>query len=163
MGGRGETQSVNKLNVKAHLTSSIRAHNQGLVNRNDLNGVACLVERCSEEGDRWTCKLVHSGEEINVMPSNLKASTLKECISEFKRSELYEGDSIKVTGTPQGDRVPLFLLKRGRVQIGSVSTREIDGFAAWELINLVLNEMLNGETPFTKEAFYARREELTAM
>ena len=65
---------------------------------------------------------------------------------------------LKVKGTPQGDRMPAFVLSVNDKQIGMVAAKP-DVWGGW-IIMRTLKEMKSKTLAMTKEAFYARRDEL---
>jgi hypothetical protein len=135
---------------------------EGLAAHSELNGKACRIVQKADS--RWLCKVVPCETPVNVKPMNLKPCELKECIKKFNLSETVSGDKLKLTGTPQKNRTPLFLCHRNGKQIGLVSTGKFDdAFDAWNQMLSIYNEMKTGTVEFSNSGFYARREELDDM
>ena len=111
------------------------------------------------------CKPIPCETQFAFLPTRLKQCTLKDCIKKFSKVVSIGSDELKLAGTPQGNKVPVFLvLHKDKKQLGQISLRNIqDPFCAWKQLTSIVGEMKAGTLEVSRVAFYARREELHAM
>ena len=130
-----------------------------------LNGQACKLMEFDEESGRWQVLLLPDCDEMHrIKPTSLTAvSDVKEVIQVFKKTYTIDGVAIHLRGTPQGDRVPMIIARfpDGKLLGGArVSAASVED--SFKVMKDILEEMADGRLPFSKTAFYTRRDELVS-
>ena len=88
--------------------------------------------------------------------------SLRKTMKYWYGSAVIEGVTIKVSGHPNGKRSPLIKVwypNNTLLGMIAIATAE-DAWKAYTAIVKILAEMHDGTTPFSKDAFYIRRDEL---